>query len=47
MIQRQITTVDGPLAALLRSVERLARRIVTAAPASRPVGGPVVFRHYL
>ncbi len=47
MIPRHISTVDNAFAALLRTVERLTRRIIPAAPSGRPAGGPVVFRHYL
>jgi len=47
MTQRHTPSFDGALAALIRIVERVTRRLVPAAPAGRPAGGPVVFRHYL
>lgn len=47
MLKRQITPFGSALVALLRTVERVTRRIIPAAPAGRPIGGPVVFRHYL
>lgn len=47
MTQRQTTSFDGALLALIRLAERVTRHLVPAAPADRPAGGPVVFRHYL
>lgn len=48
MIQRHTTTLDSALAALMRTLGRLMRRVVApVATTGRPVGGPVVFRHYL
>ncbi|MCJ2012342.1 hypothetical protein [Methylobacterium sp. J-076] len=47
MRKRHTTTLDTALAVLMRTVERLTRRLIPAAPAGRPAGGPVVFRHYL
>jgi hypothetical protein len=35
------------LAQLFAAVETAIRRLIPPAPESRPVGSPVVFRHYL
>lgn len=47
MNKRQTTTPDSTLAHLIRAVGKVVFRMIPAAPAGRPAGGPVVFRHYL
>lgn len=47
MSQRRTTILGHAVAALLRTVETFTRRVIPPAPAGRPTGGPVVFRHYL
>jgi hypothetical protein len=47
MTQRPSLSLDAAFAGLLGLIEKLTRRPIQAAPAGRPAGGPVVFRHYL
>lgn len=47
MRKRPTSPRPAGLAGLVRSVGLVIQRLIPAAPASRPVGGPVVFRHYL
>jgi hypothetical protein len=47
MTQRPSLTLDAALVGLLGMIEKFTRRLMPAAPEGRPVGGPVVFRHYL
>lgn len=47
MRQRQTMIRGSAWGGLIRIVEKLVLRAIPAAPAGRPVGGPVVFRHYL
>lgn len=47
MSQRQTSILDRGWVGLIRMVERFVLGAIPAAPAGRPAGGPVVFRHYL
>ena len=47
MTQRPSLSLDAALVGLLGMIEKLTRRLIPAAKAGRPAGGPVVFRHYL
>ncbi len=47
MVKRPTQFRDTALSGLIQAVGKLAQRLMPAAPAGRPVGGPVVFRHYL
>jgi hypothetical protein len=47
MLKRPTPYHPGALASLARSIGLLVGRLIQVAPASPPVGGPVVFRHYL
>ncbi len=47
MLKRPTSPRATVLAGLVRSVGLAIHRLMPVAPAGRPTGGPVVFRHYL
>jgi hypothetical protein len=47
MVKRPTRVRDTALSGLIQAVGKVAQRLIPAAPAGRPIGGPVVFRHYL
>lgn len=47
MLKRPTSPRPTVFAGLVRSVGLVIHRLMPAAPAGRPIGGPVVFRHYL
>jgi hypothetical protein len=47
MVKRPTQFRDTALSGLIQAFGKFARRLMPAAPTDRPVGGPVVFRHYL